>query len=429
MPAPESTFVTEIGRYQVVRTLGQGAMGRVYLAHDPILDRDVAIKLLRGDLSISEDQRVALFGRMRHEARASARLSHPNIVSLYDMGEHPALGLFLVFEYVEGPSLKDKIQSGGVGPELAARLAREVGSALSTAHEAGVLHRDIKPENIIVSKNGAKVADFGIARVPDSTLTRDGGLLGTPAYSAPESIAEGVFSPQSDQFSLAATLYEAVSLHRAFPGDDAVTVATKIANDEPPPIATLCALDPRADTVLARALSKNPRARFASCDEFGRTLAEVLDASPRGRLATIPDGYHQQAFARRQRSLTLHAMLGGAVLGALIGIAASQLVGEVAPRSRAEPRTTPQLQRAASVGWLAPPASVEAPASPVPARPPPPKVRRPPPHPLNHQMPVPPSPVDAGHPPTSSSAPEAAAPPAAASTQQDSGALGATLPP
>src|ERR1700710_2341298 len=262
MEPSEQGLPSQIGRYKIERLLGRGAMGRVLLAHDPVLDRSVAIKLLRDDLNIPPEQHDALLHRMRQEARASARVSHPNIVALHDMGEDPDLGLCLVFEYAEGQTLKERILRGPLGPEAAAKLAREVGDALTTAHLAGVLHRDIKPENIILTPTGAKVADFGIARVPDSTLTRDGGLLGTPAYSAPECIASGKFSPLSDQFSLAATLYEAVSGQRAFPGEDAIAVATRITTDEPPGIAEFAGVDPHVDDVLARGLAKDPSARF-----------------------------------------------------------------------------------------------------------------------------------------------------------------------
>ncbi len=211
-------LIEQIGRYTVVRVIGQGAMGRVLLAHDGVLDRQVAIKLLRDDLGLPREHLVTLYERMRQEARASARVSHPHIVALYDMGEDSALGLFLVFEYIEGLTLKQRIMQGPLGPEALKRLSLQLGSALTVAHDAGILHRDIKPENVIMARTGAKIADFGIARVPDSTLTRDGKLLGTPAYSAPEAISHGTFSPASDQFSLAATLYEALCLHRAFPG-------------------------------------------------------------------------------------------------------------------------------------------------------------------------------------------------------------------
>ena len=160
----------DIGRYRVVRLQGQGAMGRVLLAHDSVLDRDVALKLLRDDLAIADDQKQALIERMRQEARAAARVSHPNIVTLHDMGEDPDWGLYLVFEYLEGATLKERLERGPLDPWQRRRRALDaIGSALMTAHEAGVLHRDIKPENIILTPAGAKVADFGIARVPDST--------------------------------------------------------------------------------------------------------------------------------------------------------------------------------------------------------------------------------------------------------------------
>jgi serine/threonine protein kinase len=325
MEPTEPGLPTQIGRYRIERLLGRGAMGRVLLAHDPVLDRSVAIKLLRDDLNIPPEQHDALLHRMRQEARASARVSHPNIVALHDMGEDPELGLCLVFEYAEGLTLKERLVRGPLGPEAAAKLAREVGDALTTAHSAGVLHRDIKPENIILTPTGAKVADFGIARVPDSTLTRDGGLLGTPAYSAPECIETGRFSPLSDQFSLAATLYEAVSGQRAFPGEDAIAVATRITSDEPPSIAELAGLDPHVDDVLARGLSKNPNARFENARAFGAALAEALWQSPRRHMPTLPDERHRTHEPSPQESRTARLVIGGAAVGALLGIAGFQL--------------------------------------------------------------------------------------------------------
>jgi eukaryotic-like serine/threonine-protein kinase len=292
MNPPDSSLPELVGRYRVIRELGKGAMGRVLLAHDPILDRHVAIKHLRSDLQIAPEQKAPLLERMRQEARASARVSHPNLVALHDMGEDPVLHLFLVFEYVAGPTLRERLERGPLKLNEAATLAREVGNALAFAHEAGVVHRDIKPDNVILSRTGAKIADFGIARVPDSTLTQGGSILGTPAYSAPEAIRSGKFSPRSDQFSMAATLYEAISGRRAFPGEEAVTVATRIANDEPPRIADVCGIDRMVDTVLARGLSKHPRSRYDSCARFGEALAMTLLPPMRPQLPTEPDALH-----------------------------------------------------------------------------------------------------------------------------------------
>jgi eukaryotic-like serine/threonine-protein kinase len=342
-----------IGRYEILRLLGQGAMGRVFLARDPVLDRSVALKLPRNDPSLEPDQRRALLERMRHEARASGRVSHPNIVALFDMGEDAVLGLYLVFEYVEGQTLKERLASKPLGPIAAARLAREMGDALSTAHAAGVLHRDIKPENVILASAGSKIADFGIARVPDSTLTREGGVLGTPAYSAPEGILSGTFSPFSDQFSMAATLYEALSGSRAFPGEDTVQVASRITNEEVTPIARAVGLNPRVDEVLGRALGKTANERFASAREFGNALADVLEIAPRSRLPTLPDEHHLEAASSNTRRVAA----GSIAIGVLLGVTLLELTH----RARAiEPSvvSVPSAAAAPSVitGWLSPPA-------------------------------------------------------------------------
>ncbi len=355
----ERSLPQEIGRYRALRLIGQGAMGRVVLAHDSVLDRDVALKLLRDDLDVPDDQVKALIDRMRQEARAAARVSHPNIVALHDMGEDPETGLYLVFEYLDGSTLKDRLERGPLGPMAAARLAGELGSALTTAHEAGVLHRDIKPDNIILTANGAKVADFGIARVPDSTLTLGGKLLGTPAYSAPEALSGGRFSPRSDQFSMAATLYEAISGRRAFPGDDAVAVASKIGTDEPPPLAATAGIDAHADTVLSRALAKDPRARFETCEEFGNALSEALRMAPRSSMTTLPDEAHRGAAHEATGVRVARAATGGIAVGAMLAIVGFQLTAHL--RQDDAKHESPETPAAAAlpptpaepVAWLA----------------------------------------------------------------------------
>ena len=229
----------ELGRYRVERLLGEGGMGRVYLAADTVLGRKVAIKVLRDDLGLTKDARSHLDARLRIEARAVAAVSHPNVVELHDMGDDPKVGLYLVFEYVSGESLRARISEGPLLLEDVARLALELGSALDAAHEASVLHRDVKPENIFLARNGSKIGDFGIARIPDASITKTGsGVVGTPAYAAPETL-RGLLreiDPRSDQFSLAATLYEAVTGERAFPGEDLLSVAAAIGASTPAPI-------------------------------------------------------------------------------------------------------------------------------------------------------------------------------------------------
>lgn len=280
-----------IGRYEVERLLGQGGMGRVWLARDTVLGRLVAIKVLRDDLALAPTVRDELVTRMRHEARAAAAVSHPNIVTLHDMGEDDAVGLFLVFEYVAGPrtdgpeSLRDRLREGPLPLGAVAKIARELGSALTFAHAAGVIHRDIKPENLLFSRTGAKIADFGIARIPDSTITRVNTVLGTPAYTAPEALSKADFGPASDQFAFAATLYEALTARRAFGGDDPIVTAGKVSSEPPPP------LDPSLGTLpvirslnasLAKGMAKEVEGRFASCVDLGEAVARVIERPNEG---------------------------------------------------------------------------------------------------------------------------------------------------
>lgn len=275
-----------IGRYEVERLLGQGGMGRVWLARDTVLGRRVAIKVLRDDLALPPSVRDELVTRMRHEAQAAAAVSHPNIVTLHDMGEDDAVGLFLVFEYVPGPradgpeSLRDRLRDGPLPLGDVAKIARELGSALTFAHAAGVIHRDIKPENILFSRTGAKIADFGIARIPDSTITRVNTVLGTPAYTSPEALSKADFGPASDQFAFAATLYEASTGMRAFGGDDPIVTAGKVSSEPPPPLEPALGSVPvvrSLNAALAKGVAKEVDARFASCVDLGEAVARAIE--------------------------------------------------------------------------------------------------------------------------------------------------------
>jgi serine/threonine protein kinase len=334
MGAPE-----RIGRYEVIRQLGEGGMGRVYLARDTVLGREVALKVLRDDLGLPPETKKSLHERMRNEARAAATVRHPNLVTLHDMGEDE-IGLYLVFEYVQGPTLREKLAAGALPPLDVARIAMELGSALTTAHEAGVIHRDIKPENIILSSTGAVLTDFGLARMPDSTLTTKGMVLGTVGYSAPETLAGGKFSPASDQFSLGATLYEALCGKRAFQGDDMVSTAAMVAHQDPRPLPEAVAgrtpspgttdteLDfrvrimlGRADGVIRRALSKDPADRYPSCRVFCESLGSAIDVRVSSGFPAL-SGLHSASIVpkatRRWQNISIGAAL--ALIVALIVI-------------------------------------------------------------------------------------------------------------
>lgn len=276
----ESSIPSRIGRYTVDRLLGSGAMGFVYLGRDPELDRAVAIKTVR-HLDLDPPALQTFLERFRNEARAAARLHHPNIVQVYDVGEDPDVGPYLVFEYVAGSTLKQHLRSkGALSPEGVVRLAEEIGDALDAAHGTGIIHRDLKPDNLLVTPDGkTKLADFGVARVPDAALTKEGQFLGTPCYAAPETLKLGTYGVHSDLFSFAAVLYEAASGKRAFPGNDAVAVAHKVIHDEPAPPRSVAerpkAVPARIEALLLQGLDKNPDARFESAGEYAEALREA----------------------------------------------------------------------------------------------------------------------------------------------------------
>jgi serine/threonine-protein kinase len=284
----------------------------------------VALKILRDDLGLTPELKTQLIDRMRQEARAAAALSHPAMVTLHDMGEDDHVGLYLVFERILGPTLRERLHDKGpLPPADVAKLARALGAALTHAHAAGVVHRDVKPENVMLSPVGPKLTDFGIARLPDSTLTRASTVLGTPAYSAPEALASGAFGAHSDQFSLAATLYEVLTGKRAFPGDDALAVATRVASAKhTAPTRALPVLRgfSHVDVIFDRALAKDAKRRFASCEAFGSALAAELEGANAASMMTpVPRSSIVTRATRRWQNI--------AALAAVVVIVALVVVG------------------------------------------------------------------------------------------------------
>ena len=286
----------QIGRYRIDRLLGAGSMGNVYLAHDADLDRPVAVKTLR-DLALDPDTREVFLSRFQNEARAAARLQHPNIVQIFDVGEDANVGAYLVFEYVPGHTLKQALKKRGVlSRDELLELAQQVADALTTAHMAGVIHRDLKPENLLITSNGrVKLADFGIARIPNAELTKEGQFLGTPCYAAPETLRSGEYSEQSDLFSFGAVIYEAACGERAFPGSEALAVAHKVMSTDPVPPSEAnrgAAIPSALDAAILRALRKRPSDRYASARTFVSALKQAYEGRrpprSRRRSASLP---------------------------------------------------------------------------------------------------------------------------------------------
>lgn len=277
MQSPES-----LGRFQIERELGRGAMGVVYLAEDPVLERPVALRVIRVHSGISQDHLEELRQRCVNEARSAANLSHPNIVTVYDAG-FEGDSLFIAMEYVEGESLEQVVESKRVlALEEMSDLALQLAGALDHAHEQGIVHRDIKPANVLIDRRGRlKISDFGVARQAASTLTAAGTIIGTPAYMSPEQITGHPVTGAADQFSLGVVLYELLTGSKPFQGEDATTVLYKIVHEQPvAPITIRTSLPSAVGAVILRALAKEPSERYATCAELAEALRAALRAAP-----------------------------------------------------------------------------------------------------------------------------------------------------
>jgi serine/threonine protein kinase len=267
-----------LGKYEIGAPIGRGARGVVYLAFDSTLSRDVAVKVLFAEVLDDPSGRE----RFHREARAAASLTHPHVVTVHDYGEDRGVP-YIVMEYLAGPSIEELITEGS--PESADSKIRHilrVCSALDFAHGKGIIHRDIKPSNLRFTSQGTiKVVDFGMAKLPGSSLTGSGSFLGTPAFAAPEVIRGEPIDGRADVFSLAATLYSWLAFRRPFEGHDLSAVLWKILNEKPAPLSTLCAVCPREiDAIMEIALSKNPQTRYPTIASFARDLEKLLGIAP-----------------------------------------------------------------------------------------------------------------------------------------------------
>jgi eukaryotic-like serine/threonine-protein kinase len=270
------------GRYELEELVGTGGMSSVYRAQDRLLDRKVALKILHEHYG-TDDTYVA---RFRHEARAVAALSHPNIVTVIDRGDEDGRQ-FIVFEYVEGENLKQLVARGPVPVETALQLTLQVARGLSFAHQHGLVHRDVKPQNVLLNGSGeAKVTDFGIARSMSVQhgMTQTGTVLGTSDYIAPEQAQGRRVDEQSDVYSLGVVLFELLTGRVPFPGENFVAVAMRHINEPPPSVRELRPeVSPRLDAAVRRAMAKEPGDRFptmrAFCEELDVCLAEARGGS------------------------------------------------------------------------------------------------------------------------------------------------------
>jgi len=354
-----------IGKYILQGELGKGAMGVVYKGLDPYIERPVAVKTIRFELLSDPAEQEQAQIRFMREARSAGKLSHPNIVTIYEVGED--LGqTFIAMEYVDGQSLEKLLASGKrFGFDEITSLVARVGGALDYAHGKGVIHRDIKPANILIDREGAPhIVDFGIARLAaSSTLTLTRTVIGTPFYMSPEQIAGKKIDHRTDIFSLGTILYELVTGNKPFPGESLTTIIYKIMNETPPPVTTCTkGLPEGIDRIVGRAIAKSPEARYQRCADLARDLSRLTESRPlaeRAFLRTEPEpvstaGADHRADARPKRRRALLLVVAG-----MMAVVAAIVLALYYYSSRGE---LPRLLG----GRGAPPPAVVSPPQPVP---------------------------------------------------------------
>jgi serine/threonine-protein kinase len=286
-----------IGRYKVVRELGRGAMGVVYHAIDPNIGRPVAIKTIQLGEKRTPEEQERLRERLFREARSAGILSHPGIVTIYDVEQQDDVA-YIAMEYVDGPTLDQWLsEQRTVSPEWMFGILAQTANALDYAHQKGIVHRDIKPANIMIAADGtAKITDFGIAKITASEqFTMTGSIVGTPHYMSPEQVQGLAVDGRSDQFSLAVIAFEMLTGEKPYTGEHLTTVVYKIVAEDPvPPHRLNPTLSGPIDAVVRKGLSKKPEARFRTCREFVEALEKACtstkgwQAMPRGGSANAP---------------------------------------------------------------------------------------------------------------------------------------------
>ena len=273
---------THLGRYEIVRTLGKGAMGIVYEGRDPNINRRVAIKTARLDVMAASGMADEMMTRFLREAQAAGALNHPNIITIYDAGEEDGVA-YIAMEFLEGGDLREFLDSRKrLGISEVVEIGATLCEALAAAHEQGIIHRDMKPANIMMPRTGPiKIADFGIAHVSDSNLTQEGALIGTPHYMSPEQFMGQKLDGRSDLFSVGVILYEMLTGEKPFTGEALSTVMHHVIKTDPvPPSELNFAVSDALSQVMVKAMSKRCNQRYRNGHVMAAALREALKENP-----------------------------------------------------------------------------------------------------------------------------------------------------
>lgn len=279
-PGGESPPLSRFGRYRIIEAIGKGGMGMVYKGSDPMLDRPVALKTIRLDCALSATETAELKDRLIQEAKAAGKLSHPNIVTVYDVGEQQGLH-YIAMEYLAGYSLEDFIKKKGeLNYRIVAKIIMQTCQALSYAHQHGIVHRDIKPGNIMLQEDfHVKVMDFGIARLEATSLTKSNIALGTPHYISPEQLEGKQADKRSDIFSLGVVLYEILTRRKPFEGENVSSLMYRVLNHDPPAPSTINEKTPLMfDRIVSKAMAKKPEKRYEDAEEISDILTEFVSS-------------------------------------------------------------------------------------------------------------------------------------------------------
>ena len=284
-------MISQLGRYEVIAELGQGAMGVVYKAKDPLIDRIVAIKTI--NLGLAQEEKEEYEGRFYQEAKAAGRLNHPNIVTIYDVGKSGDIA-YIAMEFLQGCELRDLLRDRRRLPvDQVLDIVAQVASGLAYAHEHDIVHRDIKPSNIMVIRDGhVKITDFGIARMASSAVrTQTGMVLGSPKYMSPEQVLGKALDQRSDIFSLGVMLYEMLTGEAPFSGDNVNAIMFQTLNFVPVPPSTVNSNVPdMLDFIAAKALAKSKDDRYQSAEDFAKDLRICRETLPRSEKLVLAAG-------------------------------------------------------------------------------------------------------------------------------------------
>jgi serine/threonine protein kinase len=373
--------ISAIGKYRIIELVGEGAMGVVYRAHDSILDRSVAIKVMNESIARQDDLRK----RFLHEAQAAASLQHPNVVCIYDLGEADG-HLFIAMEFIQGVDLEHLIElARPLSLQAKLDIIIDVLTGLAFAHKRGIVHRDIKPANIRVAEDGrAKIMDFGVAHLASSSMTSTGSILGTPTYMAPEQITEGKTSPATDIFAVGGVLYQILTMMKPFEAPTLQNLFFKIITEDPRNVSELMPGLPGAlDRIVRKAMAKEPGDRYTSALEMANELTNVRSklSGPSypasvSLSASVASAIEMSRTQSRKRARTLAFAGGGALAAAALFAIAWSKSGSprVDPADKPAASATPALPQSAPAGI--PPATVNTANTTAPVVQPPPSAVR-----------------------------------------------------